>query len=179
MAPLLAAQVEIALTNDDLQRADWAAGELQRIAGMYGTKALHAVAATASGTVHLAKRNLYEARRSLEEAVRLWKEVEAPYEAAKARVALALTLRAAGNEERAAMELRSARHVFETLGARPDAIRAARAMGDARVDRSHAPARETQVFMFTDIVDSTDLAQVFGTDAWDIWCDGTTRFWLR
>ncbi len=166
MAPLLAAQVEIALAADDVARAEGASGELQRIAGVFGTKALQATAATTRGSVELAKGNLDAARRSLQEGVRLWKDIGAPYEAARARVTLAMTLRASGNEERATMELRSARHSFETLGARREAIRAARAMGDVRDGRLRAPGRETRVFMFTDIVKSTDLVQIIGDDAW-------------
>jgi class 3 adenylate cyclase len=78
---------------------------------------------------------------------------------------LARAFRAAGNEDRAALELRSARGAFEQLGARLDALRAAREMGETRVARSPQP-RETRVFMFTDIVKSTDLVRLIGDDAW-------------
>jgi class 3 adenylate cyclase len=166
MAPLFVAQIEIALATNDLERAEWATAELQRIAALYGTKALQAAASTAAGSVQLAQGDVASARRFLEEGVRLWSEVGAPYEAARTRVALAMALRGAGNGDRAELELRSARHAFEKLGARPDAIRAARAMGEVRVGRSRAPAREKQVFMFTDIVKSTDLVQAIGDDAW-------------
>jgi DNA-binding NarL/FixJ family response regulator len=54
-----------------------------------------------------------------------WRELEAPYEAARVRVLVGLACRALGDEEAAAMELDAARSVFARLGAAPDLARLA------------------------------------------------------
>jgi class 3 adenylate cyclase len=164
-APLLAAQVEIALSTEDVERAEAAAEELGRIAGVFGTKALKALEAGARGSVQLAQGNAVTARSSLLESVRLWNEIKAPYDAARMRVALAQALEAGGNHHRAGMELRAAMHTFEELGARADAARVTRVVGESYAASTPRP-RERRAFMFTDIVNSTDLARVIGDDAW-------------
>jgi class 3 adenylate cyclase len=164
-APLLAAHVEIALARDDVELAGTAAEELERIADAFGTKALKALDTTARGSVQLARGNAVAARSTLQEGVRLWSEIGAPYETARTRVALARALEANGNHDRAGMELRAASHTFEELGAHVDAARVTRAMGGSRAASTPKP-RERRVFMFTDIVNSTDLARVIGDDAW-------------
>jgi class 3 adenylate cyclase len=164
-APLLAAQVEITLSTDDVEGAAGAAEELGRIAGAFGTKALRALEASARGRVELARGDPVGARSTLQEGVRLWNEIGAPYETARTRVALAQALMAAGNDDRADMELRAAYHAFEELGAHLDAARATRAVGGSHAGSTPGP-RELRVFMFTDIVNSTDLARVIGDDAW-------------
>ena len=60
---------------------------------------------------------------ALREAWRAWQELEAPYEAARVRVLVALGCRAAGDEDTAAWELDAARGVFDRLGAGPDVAR--------------------------------------------------------
>jgi DNA-binding NarL/FixJ family response regulator len=49
-----------------------------------------------------------------------WQELEAPYDAARVRVLLALGCRALGDEESAGLELDAARRVFERLEAGHD-----------------------------------------------------------
>jgi class 3 adenylate cyclase/predicted metal-dependent hydrolase len=165
-APLLAAQVDIAVAANDLVTARWAAEDLGSIASSVDTKALKATAAAARGTVQLAGGDGEDARASFTEVVHLWKELDAPYETARARTALASAHRAAGDEGAALLELQAARSTFQRLGATLDAQSADRAIGQARVARSSAGAREDKVFMFTDIVKSTDLANVIGDEAW-------------
>ena len=164
-APLLAAQVEISIVVGDLERARQAAEELDRIALSFGSKAIKASAATARGTVLLAEKDLPEAIRSLEDGTTKWKEIGAPYESAKARASLAFAHRLEGNEKRAMVELRAARSTFDRLGANLDAARAAEAMGDAPTD-DQVPEAVDKVFMFTDIVQSTNLAEAVGDEAW-------------
>jgi DNA-binding NarL/FixJ family response regulator len=53
----------------------------------------------------------------LRAAWRSWRELEAPYEAARARVLIGLACRALGDEDAAAMELDAARTVLARLGA--------------------------------------------------------------
>jgi tetratricopeptide (TPR) repeat protein len=118
-APLLEAQVEIEIATGDLGRARSAADELERIAARFQSKALLASAALARGRVRLADGDAAGAEQSLSEAVRLWNEVGAPYEAATARIALAEAHRASGSEHRAALERQAARTILGGIQAAP------------------------------------------------------------
>jgi class 3 adenylate cyclase len=165
LAPLLEAQVEIASAAGDLDRARWAADELDRLAGILGTKAFRAMAAIARGRVLLMEGDGTTARRSLATGVQQWRELGAPYETARARVGLAAAYRMEGMEERALMELKAAGSTFGRLGAKLDARLAAESA--AEMGRS-APAseRSEKVFVFTDIVKSTNLVELIGDEAW-------------
>ena len=122
-AKLLPAQVEIMLAVGDVQAARDAAGELTEIAEHYDTPALRAVADHARGAVLLAEGDARAAVVALRGAWQAWRELEAPYEAARVRVLVGLGCRALGDEEAAAMELEAARTVFAQLGAAPDLAR--------------------------------------------------------
>jgi DNA-binding CsgD family transcriptional regulator len=122
-AKLLPAQVEIMLAVGDVQGARDAADELTEIAGAYQTPALRAVADHARGAVLLAEGDARAAVVALRGAWQAWRELEAPYEAARVRVLVGLGCRALGDEEAAAMELDAARSVFTQLGAAPDLAR--------------------------------------------------------
>ena len=114
-APLLDAQVEIEIAGGDLDRARGAAGELERVAARFQSKALVAGATLARGRVRLAEGDAADAERRCSEAARLWNEIGAPYEAAIARMVLAEALRAGGREEHAVLELQAARAVLERM----------------------------------------------------------------
>jgi len=129
-APLLAAQVEIAIAAGDIDRARSAADELTRIAALFESKAMAAGAALARGQVRQAAGDAADARREFEAAARQWDEIGAPYETARARMGLGDVLRAEGNEARAILELRAAHATFERIGAAAQAARAADALGD-------------------------------------------------
>jgi class 3 adenylate cyclase len=159
----LAAQVRVAVAAGDLGTARVAAEELDRIAATFGTKALRASAATSMGSLLLADGEAVEAGRRFQEAMRLWTEVGAPYECAQSRMGLGGALRAQENERQAVLEFHAARSTFERLGAEIDVRRAARAAGDTKPS---AGERMERVFMFTDIVESTNLAEVIGDEAW-------------
>jgi len=118
-APLLEAQVEIEIATGDLGRARSAADELELIAARFESRALVASAALARGRVRLADGDAAGAEQSLSEAVRLWNDVGAPYEAAIARMALAQAHRASGSEHRAALEGQAARTILEGIQAAP------------------------------------------------------------
>ncbi|HKQ01525.1 MAG TPA: LuxR C-terminal-related transcriptional regulator [Actinomycetes bacterium] len=122
-ARLLPAQVEIMLAAGDVQEARDAAGELAEIAEYYQTLALRAVADHARGAVLLAEGDARAAVVALRGAWQAWRELEAPYEAARVRVLVGLGCRALGDEEAAAMELDAACGVFAQLGAAPDLAR--------------------------------------------------------
>jgi DNA-binding CsgD family transcriptional regulator len=117
---VLAACVDIGLAVDDVGAARAAADELSRIAADLDAPLLKAVAARATGAVLLAEGNAGAACETLRRAWTAWRELDAPYEAARVRVLVALACRALGDEDTAGMELDAARVVFEQLGAAPD-----------------------------------------------------------
>src|SRR5262249_36002700 len=119
-APLLEAQIEIAVAAHDVERARAASEELSSIAKRFESKAFVASAAVSRGRVLLAEGNAPEAARSCEEGSRLWHDLGAPYEAAIARAGLAGAQRAGGHEATADHELRAARAIFERLGVARD-----------------------------------------------------------
>ena len=124
-APLLEAQVAIAIASGDIDRARLAADELELVATRFESKALVAGAAHARGRVRLADGDAAGAERSLSDAVRLWNEVGAPYEAAHARLGLADAHTASGSEHRADLERHAARTILEAIEAAPSVSREA------------------------------------------------------
>jgi class 3 adenylate cyclase len=182
--PLLRAQVEIALAHGDVGTARAAADELASIGETFGGQNQIATALTADGMVLLAEGRAPDAARTGRRALEAWNGLTAPYEVAIARVALAEAHMATGALERAAMELQAARATFEHLGAAPALRRADERLAgllsagptDASADATLERAVKT--FAFTDIVDSTRLAELLGDDAWSKlirWHDQTVR----
>ncbi len=130
-ARLLPAAVEILLATGDLGAAREAAAELAGIADSYRTLALLALADHARGAVCLADGDAGGAVAALRGAWRAWRELEVPYEAARARLLIGLACRELGDEDAAAMELDAARRVLAGLGAGPDLDRLDRLAGGA------------------------------------------------
>jgi DNA-binding CsgD family transcriptional regulator len=130
-ARMLPAQVEILLAVGDTDQARDACAELRRISEDYGGAMLEATAAYAKGGVDLAEGDAGAALVALRAASRRWYELEVPYEAARARVLVALACRRLGDDDAAALELAAARAVFEGLGAAPDLDRLDRLDGGA------------------------------------------------
>jgi tetratricopeptide (TPR) repeat protein len=120
-APLLEAQVEIEIAVGDIGRARSAANELELVAARFQNMALAASAALARGRVRLADGDAAGAEQSLSDAVRLWNDVGAPYEAAMARMSLAEAHAASGSEHRAVLERQAARAILEGIKATPAA----------------------------------------------------------
>ena len=81
------------------------------------------MAAQAGGLVSLAEGDSRSALAAARRAWSLWQELDAPYEAARARVVVAMACRALGDEDAARMELDAAAQVFERLSAGPDLAR--------------------------------------------------------
>ena len=73
---------------------------------------------------------------ALREAWTAWQKLEVPYEAARARVLIALACRQLGDTETAEMELDAAGWAFERLGAAPDLARA------QALSRRRSPSRQ-------------------------------------
>ncbi len=172
---LLPAHVTIALAAGDVDAAAAAAGELEDVAGRYGTPALAAHAACAHGAVLLAGGDAHDAAAALRAGRRLWQEVDAPYEAAEASVLLGRAHAAAGDLEAARLELEAATSAFAKLGTETAAARAREALaGLARGET----VRAERTFMFTDICSSTDLVAAIGDASWSdllAWHDRTLR----
>ncbi|HKU87783.1 MAG TPA: LuxR C-terminal-related transcriptional regulator [Casimicrobiaceae bacterium] len=120
---LLPAYVEIVLAAGDVSAAREGSRELEQTAARLNAVVLHAMAASARGSVELAEGNAQAALASLRRAVTLWNEVEAPYPAACARSLLALACGALGDKDGAALELDACRLAFQQLGAAPDVAR--------------------------------------------------------
>jgi class 3 adenylate cyclase/rhodanese-related sulfurtransferase len=162
-ARLLPAQAEIAKSLGDLPTAEAAAAELAVIAEEFGTAAIRAAAAHASGLAALLREDAAEAIQRFRDARRLWREIDAPYEAAISTVLLAEARSLAGETEAATLEFEAARATFERLGATPDMARM-----DTLLAGPATPSgsREVRTFMFTDIVGSTALVEAIGDEAW-------------
>ena len=73
-----------------------------------------------AGAVLLAEGRAREALASLREAEGLWRELEAPYEAARTRVLAGLACRALGDASGAEVELDAALAALGAIGAAPD-----------------------------------------------------------
>jgi DNA-binding CsgD family transcriptional regulator len=116
---VLDAYVEIALAAKDVDAARAAADELAEIARQVNAPLLQAVSGRANGAVMLAEKDAQGALVELRKALSVWRELNAPYEAARVRVLIAQACREAGNCDAADMELGTAREIFEELGAAP------------------------------------------------------------
>ena len=182
--PLLRAQVEIAVAAGDLSAASAAADELAEISQRFGGTFARAIAAGARGMVLLASGDAAAAAETLRPAIGAWNELGGRYEAARARAQLAESLEALGDVEQAMLELHAARGAFEEVGATPDLRRVEARLADLQRDRDASDPRAApdervaRTFMFTDIVDSTKLAEIMGDEAWARlvrWHDGLIR----
>ena len=175
-ARMLSAQSEIAYALTDAERARGSRDELGLIAGRIRSPAVLAAGGSAEGLLALVEDDPEAASRHLREARDRWSSVSAPYETAKAEMALAEAYLIQGDRDEASAHLRAARATFERLGAKIDARRAEGA--EERLRRGGSPIRTVRTFLFTDIVNSTSLMGVIGDDAWDSlrrWHDQTLR----
>jgi len=137
-APLLAAQVEIAIAAGEPETASSAADELAGIATEYRSSGLEAAAQLGRGSVLLAAGRIEEAISTLRSTCSAYQDLEAPYDSARARVLLARAYTDLGDTEAAERELEAAHAVFSELGADLDT----KAVGDQR--RSALPKGLTE-----------------------------------
>lgn len=117
-AALLPAYVAIMVAASDIDAARAGCRELGETAARYSTELLEAWSAQAQGEIALAVGDADAALDSLRTACTRWRELDAPYDRARARALLGLACRALGDEDTCALELDAARGVFEELGAR-------------------------------------------------------------
>lgn len=143
-ATLLAAMAEIALAAGERGAAREAADELAAIAAGLGAPGVQAVSAHIAGAVLLVEGHPHEAAARLQHAATAWRELNAPYEAARARVLMGLACRELGDHDSADLELEAARGVFAGLGAALDLDRLDALTGAGR-DSGGLTPREAEV----------------------------------
>jgi len=122
-AALFAAYVETLLAAKDVRAARAAAVQLSELAAGPPARLLEAMAAQAMGAVLLAEGDARGAIPKLRSSWRAWRDLDAPYEAARVRVLVGLACRALHDDDGAEMELDAARGAFVELGAAADLAR--------------------------------------------------------
>jgi DNA-binding CsgD family transcriptional regulator/tetratricopeptide (TPR) repeat protein len=145
-AALLPAYVEIMLGCGDVETARSASRQLNEIADRQGSNMLTAMSEYARAAVALAaddpRSGLAAARQSSE----AWRDLDVPYEVARARVLIGVACNVLGDDDAAEMELEAARAVFAELGARPDVAHVdALGLSDGREDVYGLTRRELEV----------------------------------
>jgi DNA-binding CsgD family transcriptional regulator len=145
-AALLPAHVEIMLALDEVDEARAASSQLDELAAAYATDMLSALAAHSRGAIALADGDATGALVALREAAHIWRELEAPYEVARARALIGLACGTLGDEDAASREVDAARETFVELGARPDVERLERLLAPGAPRSTHGlTARELEV----------------------------------
>lgn len=115
----LPAHVAILLAVGALDEARAASRELAQVAAGFRTDALAALAWETGAALQLAESRAQDMPGPLRRAFAVWRQLGAPFAAARLRVALARACVALGDAEGARLELEAAREVFAGLGARP------------------------------------------------------------
>ena len=118
-AQRLPAVVEILLGCSDVAGARVAVDELVAIASAFACDAVTATSAYWAGVVSLAEGDPTGALPHLRRAWKLWIDLGARFDAARARTRIGQAMRALGDEESALSELAVARRTFAELGAGP------------------------------------------------------------
>ncbi|HEX6300907.1 MAG TPA: adenylate/guanylate cyclase domain-containing protein [Acidimicrobiia bacterium] len=173
---LLPAQVEIAIRAGDIETARAAVEDLEAIAGEVQKRWWQASALTCRGSLELSQGNPETAVDALEHGWRMWSEIDLPYESALARAILGEAKIASGDERSGRLDLEVAANTFRGLGAAADVRRLSEITGGSVAHGERD--RVTRVFMFTDIVTSTDLIGIIGDADWENllrWHDRTLR----
>lgn len=144
--PMLRALVEVATKAQDLDAARHAADELSAVARQWRSDGLHVAAAHAQGMVELASADPTRAVGLLREAVARWRQLDAPYECARARILLSQALTALGDESTARQEVAVAAKTLADLDAVLDLERLATMRVAADRPEGLTP-REAQILM--------------------------------
>ncbi len=144
-AHLLPAYIEVMLAVDDIEAARAAAEELAFVADTVQAPVLQAMSAHAAGLVLFAEDDARAALNVLRPAWAIWRDVEAPYEAAQVRLAVGLACRRLGDEDGASLEFEAAAGAFRELGATTDLAVVERLTSAAEDRAHHLSVRERQV----------------------------------
>ncbi len=143
---LLLPCVEILLAAREDEAATRAADELADHAAALGATLLQAAAAKARGAVLLHGGDARAALGALRRSWALWQQLEAPYEAARARELIGEACRQLGDCQAAELHLDAARSVFRRLGAATELARLEGAPARARrTEASSLTSREREV----------------------------------
>lgn len=172
---LLPVHVTAAIAAGDLAAARDSVAELAKLAELLDTDGPKAALAVATGELAFADQDAAEAVSQLREGIQRWIQLDAPYEAAEARVRLAMAYEAERDMEAARLELRAARSGFAEIGAARDAEHVANLLDKPLPEHAVSASR---TFVFTDIVGSTKLVDALGDEAWQqllAWHDRTLR----
>ena len=137
--------IEVMLAVDDLDAARAASDELTQLSAGMDAPVLRAAALQAGGAIALASGDARSALDALRAAWASWEDVEAPYEAARARMLLGCAYRELGDVDGAELELDAARWTFEKLSATPDVERVRSLARRKDRERSALTDRELQV----------------------------------
>lgn len=147
-AAVLDACVDVAIGAGDAPAARAAADELAGLAARLAAPWLDGLAQRALGAVLLEERGGGVALPALRRSLERFRELRAPYEAARAQLAIAVACGRDGDCDAAELELGGARAVLARLGARPDLARLdaiARRLGRRGGADDGLTARERQV----------------------------------
>jgi DNA-binding NarL/FixJ family response regulator len=145
-AEVLAAGVEILLACHDVADARRAADELSSLAGSIETPYLRAVALGAEGAVRLGEGEGRSALTSLRQALAIWRDLQAPYAAARVTVLIGQACRALADADGARMECAAAAEAFRSLGATSDLARIDSTAASGALETSDClTAREVEV----------------------------------
>jgi class 3 adenylate cyclase len=172
----LVVKVDLACELGELETADAAVLKAEALAAELHGLGVQVLAVQAAGTVELA-RGKPEAHKTLRHALRMWQEIDAPYETALVRMLLARALGQTGDSAGARREGEAALATFKKLGAGPDVVRAKRAL-DEPANPVVTPTAAQRTLFFSDIVGSTQLAEAIGDEAWTglvTWLDSAMR----
>jgi class 3 adenylate cyclase len=179
---LLCPYVSIAIAAGDLDAARRAAEEAQTLAAEFESDVLSAAGLCALGELQIAEGDARGAVQTLRKAGRIWHSSDLPYEGARSKMLLGVALRLLGDEDGAQLELQAARSTFDKLGAVLELRRCLELIGEEIAEdlpKAAGPGnRVVKTSMFTDIVESTNLVEVIGDDAWEqilSWHDQTMR----
>lgn len=120
---LLATAIEVLLAAGDIAGAREFADELAALAAATGVEMLKASADYARGTVLLVSGDAPGSIVALRSACMAWRDLQLPYDVARARFQLGLAYRAVGDDDAAELEFDGARATFKLLGASVDLAR--------------------------------------------------------
>jgi ATP/maltotriose-dependent transcriptional regulator MalT len=118
-AALLPAAVEILLAVGDTAAAATGVRRLESLAATYQTGGFRAEAAAARGRLETITGTPHEALAALREAARIWQQLGAPYEVARARCLMAEAYERLGDSDSARLEREAAADACARLGVRP------------------------------------------------------------
>jgi DNA-binding NarL/FixJ family response regulator len=144
---ILPAHVEIMIATRDLDSARRSAAELRRIADDLGAPYLDGLAAHAAGSVLLGEGDARRALPQLRAAYAAWRDLDAPYQAARVREKIGLACRALDDHASADLEFEAVRLVYQELGAAPDLARLTRLITGPRAGGGGLTAREVEVLI--------------------------------